>query len=99
MIRKRFQHRREEPTRIDAAVRRLLGLDAKLRQYREGAAFVRAVVDQVGMAGFNRVWESAATLPTAAELVDPKAWIARVHEAAAAASVATAAAAGEPAQE
>ena len=59
-------------------VRRLLGLDAKLRQYRDGAAFVRGVVDRVGMAGFNRVWDSAATLPTAAELAAPERWVARV---------------------
>jgi coenzyme F420 biosynthesis associated uncharacterized protein len=78
-IRQRFQRRREEPTRVEAAVRRLLGLDAKLRQYRDGAQFVRAVVDQVGMAGFNRVWESANTLPTSSELADPSAWVARVH--------------------
>jgi coenzyme F420 biosynthesis associated uncharacterized protein len=78
-IRQRFQRRREEPGRVDAAMRRLLGLDAKLRQYRDGACFVRAVVDQVGMAGFNRVWESADTLPTSSELADPSAWVARMH--------------------
>ncbi len=77
-IRARFQRRREEPGRVEAALRRLLGLDAKLRQYRDGAAFVRAVVDRVGMPGFNRVWESAATLPSAAELADPDRWMARV---------------------
>ena len=84
VIRQKFQHRRESPTRVDAAVRRLLGLDAKLRQYRDGARFVRSVVDQVGMPGFNRVWESAETLPRAAELADPAAWVARVHGAPAA---------------
>jgi coenzyme F420 biosynthesis associated uncharacterized protein len=78
-IRQRFQRRREDPSRVEAAMRRLLGLDAKLRQYRDGARFVRSVVDQVGMAGFNRVWESAATLPTSTELADPLAWVARVH--------------------
>ena len=83
LIRQRFQHRREEPSRLEAALRRLLGLDAKLRQYRDGARFVRAVIDDVGMPGFNRVWESAATLPTARELADPAAWVARVHGAAA----------------
>jgi coenzyme F420 biosynthesis associated uncharacterized protein len=77
-IRIRFQRRREEPGRVEAALRRLLGLDAKLRQYRDGAAFVRAVVDRVGMPAFNRVWESAANLPSAAELADPDRWVARV---------------------
>ncbi len=79
-IRQRFQQRREEPSRVEAAMRRLLGLDAKLRQYRDGARFVRGVVDQVGMGGFNRVWESAQTLPRSTELTDPTAWVARVSE-------------------
>jgi coenzyme F420 biosynthesis associated uncharacterized protein len=77
-IRVRFQRRREQPGRAEAAVRRLLGLDAKLRQYRDGAAFVRSVVDRAGMTGFNRVWESAQTLPTAAEIAAPDQWVARV---------------------
>lgn len=80
-IRSRFQQRREHPGRVEAAVRRLLGFDAKLRQYADGARFVRGVVDQVGMAGFNQVWTSAATLPTAAELADPATWVTRVHGA------------------
>jgi coenzyme F420 biosynthesis associated uncharacterized protein len=77
-IRARFQRRREQPGRVEAALRRLLGLDAKLRQYRDGAAFVRAVVDQVGMTGFNRVWQSTQTLPSAEELHDPQRWVTRV---------------------
>ena len=40
--------------------------------------FVRAVVEQVGMEGFNRVWTSPNTLPTKDEIHDPAAWVARV---------------------
>ena len=50
-----------------------------MRQYRDGASFCRAVLAEVGMAGLNRVWTSPETLPTAAEIVDPKLWLARVH--------------------
>jgi len=78
-IRARFQRRRQGTGRLDQMVRRLLGLEAKMRQYRDGARFVGGVVDEVGMAGFNQVWESPATLPTPAEISDPPAWIARVH--------------------
>ena len=49
-----------------------------MRQYREGAAFVRSVVDRIGMDGFNQVWTSAETLPTKAEITDPSAWLDRV---------------------
>ena len=60
-------------------LRRLLGLEAKMRQYRDGAVFVRAVTDQVGRDGFNAVWSSPETLPRAAEILDPGAWVRRVH--------------------
>jgi coenzyme F420 biosynthesis associated uncharacterized protein len=79
-IREKFQQRRASGAgRLDAALRKLLGLDAKLRQYRDGERFVRAVVGQVGMDGFNRVWTSPNTLPTRAEIAKPAAWVARVH--------------------
>ncbi|MEU9762876.1 zinc-dependent metalloprotease [Streptomyces sp. NPDC047985] len=79
-IREKFQQRRARgASRLDQALRKLLGLDAKLRQYRDGERFVRAVVDEVGMDGFNRVWTSPNTLPTKAEISKPADWIARVH--------------------
>ncbi|MFD3871194.1 zinc-dependent metalloprotease [Streptomyces sp. NPDC058623] len=79
-IREKFQQRRASGAgRLDAALRKVLGLDAKLRQYRDGERFVRAVVGQVGMDGFNRVWTSPNTLPTKAEIAKPADWVARVH--------------------
>ncbi|QGZ49612.1 coenzyme F420 biosynthesis-associated protein [Streptomyces sp. QHH-9511] len=79
-IREKFQQRRARgASRLDLALRKLLGLDAKLRQYRDGERFVRAVVDQVGMDGFNRVWTSPNTLPTKSEIAEPADWVARVH--------------------
>ena len=78
-IRERFQRRRAGAGSLDRTVRRLLGLEAKMRQYRDGAKFTRAVVDKVGMDGFNRVWDSVETLPTLDEIADPVAWIRRVH--------------------
>jgi len=79
-IREKFQQRRARgASRLDLALRKLLGLDAKLRQYRDGEKFVRAVVDEVGMDGFNRVWTSPNTLPTKAEIAAPADWVARVH--------------------
>ena len=79
-IREKFQQRRARGAgRLDQALRKLLGLDAKLRQYREGEKFVRSVVEQVGMDGFNRVWTSPNTLPTKAEIAEPAHWVARVH--------------------
>ncbi|MFC9649496.1 zinc-dependent metalloprotease [Streptomyces sp. NPDC056937] len=82
-IREKFQQRRARGAgRLDQALRKLLGLDAKLRQYRDGERFVRAVVEETGMDGFNRVWTSPNTLPTKAEIAKPADWIARVHRGA-----------------
>ena len=80
-IRKKFQRRRGGTSKLDVAMRRLLGLEAKLRQYRDGERFVRTVVDRVGMDGFNRVWTSPNTLPGGAEITDPESWLRRMGSA------------------
>jgi len=80
-IRARFDARRRSAaatTGAAAVLRRLLGMDVKMAQYRDGAAFVRGVRRRVG-GGFDAVWTSAETLPTPAEIADPAAWVARVR--------------------
>ena len=77
-IRSKFQRRRKETGRVEAVVRRLLGIDAKMRQYRDGERFVRAAVGEAGMTGFNRIWESPTNLPSKDELAAPRDWVARV---------------------
>jgi len=78
-IRARFQHRRTAVGGIDKILRRLLGLEAKMRQYRDGAVFVRAVTDRVGTDGFNAVWTSPETLPLPQEIENPSIWVQRIH--------------------
>jgi coenzyme F420 biosynthesis associated uncharacterized protein len=78
-IRRKFDARRSSAVGVDRLLRKLLGLEAKMRQYRDGAVFVRAVTDRVGRDGFNAVWTSPETLPRAAEILDPDAWVRRVH--------------------
>ncbi len=78
-IRRKFTERRKGVGGLDRLLRRLLGLDQKMAQYRDGAVFVRAAVDKVGMEGFNAVWSSAENLPSKKEILDPSLWIARVH--------------------
>jgi coenzyme F420 biosynthesis associated uncharacterized protein len=78
-IRGKFNERRRGGGTLDRLLRRLLGLDAKMAQYRDGARFVRAVVDKVGMADFNAVFADADQLPSLAEIHDPDTWVARVH--------------------
>ena len=78
-IRRKFTQRRKGAGAPDRLLRRLLGLEAKMRQYRDGAVFVRAVQDQVGVDGFNAIWTSPETLPLAREIEDPTSWVRRVH--------------------
>jgi coenzyme F420 biosynthesis associated uncharacterized protein len=77
-IRERFNARRGSNGRIEQTIRRILGIDLKMKQYAEGSRFVKAVVDEVGMADFNKVWTSPETLPTKEEFADPHLWVERV---------------------
>lgn len=78
LIRERFTERRQSPRVVDSFMRKALGMDGKLKQYTEGAAFVQAVIDQVGMDSFNKVWDSPETLPTKDEIQSPTDWVFRV---------------------
>jgi coenzyme F420 biosynthesis associated uncharacterized protein len=77
-IRAKFTVRRQGQG-FDKVIRKLLGLDAKMRQYRDGAEFCRHVISAVGMDGLNKVWTSPETLPTRAEIRQPAQWLARIH--------------------
>jgi coenzyme F420 biosynthesis associated uncharacterized protein len=78
-IRTKFNARRAGAGPLDQMIRKLLGFDAKLKQYKDGAVFVRGALERVGMAGFNAVWAEPANLPTRDEIADPARWVTRVH--------------------
>ncbi len=80
-IRERFNSRRGSSGRMEQTLRRILGIDLKMKQYAEGSRFVREVVDEVGMPTFNKVWTSPDTLPTRAEFAEPQLWLDRVARA------------------
>jgi coenzyme F420 biosynthesis associated uncharacterized protein len=77
-LRKRFAQRRKGRGPLDRVLRRLLGLEQKMKQYADGRHFVGGVVERAGMEGFNRVWTSPDTLPRIEELTDPDRWVERV---------------------
>ncbi|NKY17119.1 zinc-dependent metalloprotease [Tsukamurella spumae] len=78
-IRAAFDRRRAAPSNpLQRLLRVLLGMDAKIAQYVRGKKFVDAVVADVGMQRFNRVWTGPETLPLPDELDDPRRWIDRV---------------------
>lgn len=78
-IRRRFDDRGRNRSSLENFVRRLLGLDAKMRQYRDGQIFVEYAVKELGMSGFNVVWEGPENLPTEHELHHPQEWVERMR--------------------
>lgn len=77
---RRRRNQARGPVRL---LQQLVGLEAKLRQYEEGARFVTAVEASGGPELFRRVWTGPEWLPSLGELRDPDRWIARVGPAAA----------------
>jgi putative hydrolase len=77
-LRGAMDRRRRERSGLLRLLEKVIGLDMKMRQYEEGKRFCDAVVARGGIGALNRAWESPASLPTAAELRDPDAWLARV---------------------
>ncbi|MDO5494655.1 MAG: zinc-dependent metalloprotease [bacterium] len=78
-IRAAFERRRDGVGLLDTVVRRVTGMSEKLNQYRDGAAFVRGVVGQVGHEGLNAVWAAPENLPQPDEIHQPGRWVTRVH--------------------
>ncbi len=63
---------------LSGAVSRMLGLDAKMRQYEVGERFVEAVERAAGPRGLDPAWRGPEFLPTLDELSQPEGWLARV---------------------
>ena len=59
--------------RMERPLRRILGIDLKMKQYAQGSRFVKASWRRRAWPTFNKVWTSPETLPTKDEFVDPAA--------------------------
>ena len=75
----RVLHERRNKGGLGRVLQKLLGMDAKMRQYEEGARFIREVESQVGSELFRRVWDGPENLPTYDEIRDPTSWIGRLQ--------------------
>ena len=73
-----LQRRRESTSGVSKLLQQLIGLDAKMRQYKDGEHFVESVEAAGGPALFRLVWEEASYLPTLEEIREPQRWIDRV---------------------
>jgi coenzyme F420 biosynthesis associated uncharacterized protein len=77
-LRAAIDRRRTERPPLLALIERLIGLEAKMRQYEDGKRFCDTVVAAAGPDGLHRVFEAPEHLPTLAELHDPDAWMRRL---------------------
>jgi coenzyme F420 biosynthesis associated uncharacterized protein len=72
-----LHQRRSQAKGVAKLISKLLGLEAKMRQYAEGEHFVEAVEAAGGPALLARVWEGPEWLPSLEEIRDPSLWVAR----------------------
>jgi putative hydrolase len=76
-----LRQRRQNASKFVALIQRLAGLEAKMKQYAQGEAFIEAVEGHGGRDLIDRVWEGPTMLPLLAEIREPDTWISRVAPA------------------
>ncbi len=74
-----LRQRRQNASKFVALIQRLAGLEAKMKQYAQGEAFIEAVEDHGGRDLIDRVWEGPTMLPLLAEIREPDQWISRMQ--------------------
>lgn len=77
-IRAAFERRRDGNFGWFSWVQKALGFDLKAAQYREGAQFCRAVIEQTSVATLNEAFSAPGALPSLVELRDPQRWLHRL---------------------
>ena len=78
-LREQMERRRASRGPLERLLGWLLGMELKMRQYRDGKAFADAVVAEAGIESLNRAWDRPGQLPSPAELAAPGAWIERTR--------------------
>ncbi|MGI9022344.1 MAG: zinc-dependent metalloprotease [Acidimicrobiales bacterium] len=78
-------HERRQAGGAARLIQRLIGLEAKLRQYKEGEEFLEAV-EQSPVASVELLWRGPEWIPTLSEIKAPELWLSRVASAESAAS-------------
>jgi len=73
-----LNQRRQQGNPMIRLVQKLIGLEAKLKQYEAGEEFIEKVESVGGPGLLDRAWEAASNLPTIGEIRDPDRWLARM---------------------
>lgn len=72
-----MERRRDDRPPLARLLGWLLGMEMKLRQYRDGKRFCDGVVELEGIDALNEAWRGPGSLPTLVELADPGSWLRR----------------------
>ena len=76
----RTLHQRRAEVRGPARLaQQLLGLEAKMKQYELGEAFIEQIESIGGSELFATIWDDPSHLPDLAEIRDPERWLERVR--------------------
>ncbi|MFQ5557417.1 MAG: zinc-dependent metalloprotease [Acidimicrobiales bacterium] len=73
-----LRQRRQSSRGLARVLQRVVGLDAKIKQYAQGERFIEMVESAGGTALLDRAWVSPDKLPSIDEIRSPELWIARV---------------------
>ena len=73
-----LSQRRADVRGMARLLRQLLGIEAKMRQYEQGEAFIVHVEGARGPRFLDMVWAAPGRLPTLVEIRDPGAWLTRM---------------------
>ncbi|QXC59278.1 zinc-dependent metalloprotease [Aquihabitans sp. G128] len=73
-----LRQRRQQGNPAAKLLQKLIGLDAKMKQYEQGEAFIEVVEKHGGTELLDVAWVDPGNLPSIAEIRDPDLWIARV---------------------
>jgi coenzyme F420 biosynthesis associated uncharacterized protein len=74
-----LHERRKQGGSLAKVVQRTMGIDAKLKQYAQGEAFIAYVEKYGGTTGLDAAWRGPQWLPTLAEIRAPQDWLDRVR--------------------
>ncbi len=77
-LRAALERRRADRPLVQRILMQLIGMDMKMRQYRDGKAFCDAVAAKGGPAAFVELWRSPGALPAMDELTRPELWLERI---------------------
>ncbi|HEV2129443.1 MAG TPA: zinc-dependent metalloprotease [Thermomicrobiales bacterium] len=78
LISKRFEERQKHRSTGEKLFAQLTGLNVKMEQYRQGEAFVNAIVERHGPEAIERLWAGPESIPSMSEVRNPDEWSARI---------------------